>query len=188
MSSRQPRGSKDNDSRVGSSGKELISTLIADLKVKDGMKRQDARRRLVAMGKSTVPFLTELLEDAHEQTRWEAAKALGAIADPEASPVLTSALEDEEFDVRWLAAEGLIRLGRDGLPPLLRALAERPNSVWLREGAHHILTSLSKKRMKILLKPLLSALVNVDPEVHVPEAAHALLDTLKASRGSGRAR
>jgi hypothetical protein len=30
--------------------------------------------------------------------------------------------------------------------------------------------------------------VNVDPEVHVPEAAHALLDTLKASRGSGRAR
>jgi HEAT repeat protein len=188
MSYRERRGSKDNDSRAGGSGKELIDMLIADLKVKDGMTRQKARRRLVAMGKPTVPFLTKLLEDHQEQTRWEAAKALGAIADPEASPVLTSALEDEEFDVRWLAAEGLIRLGRDGLPPLFRALAERPNSVWLREGAHHILTSLSKKRMKILLKPLLSALVNVDPEVHVPEAAHALLHILKESKGSGRAK
>jgi len=186
MSSRQPRGSKDNDSRVGSSGKELISTLIADLKVKDGMKRQRARRRLVAMGKPAIPSLSELLKDHQEQTRWEAAKALGAIADPDASSALTSALEDEEFDVRWLAAEGLIRMGRDGLPSLFRALAERPNSVWLREGAHHILTTLSKKRMKTLLKPLLSALVNVDPETEVPEAAHALLSTLKASKGPGR--
>jgi len=134
------------------------------------------------MGESTVPFLTELLQDVREQTRWEAAKALGAIADPKASPALTSALEDEEFDVRWLAAEGLICLGRDGLLPLLQALAERPNSVWLREGAHHVLSSLSKKRMKTLLKPMLSALASVDPEILVPEAARALLNTLKASK------
>jgi HEAT repeat protein len=184
MSSRQPRGSKDDDSR--GSGRELINTLIADLKVKDGIRRQNARRRLVAMGKQSLPFLAKLLEDHQEQTRWEAAKALGAIADPEASSALTSALEDEEFDVRWLAAEGLIRLGRDGLPSLFRALAERPNSVWLREGAHHILTTLSKKRMKTLLKPMLSALVNVDPETHVPEVAHALLNMLQASKGPGK--
>jgi HEAT repeat protein len=186
MSYREGRGSKDDSNRTGSSAKELMNTLIAELKVKDGMTRQKARRRLVAMGRPTVPLLIKLLEDAREQTRWEAAKALGAIADPEASPALASALEDDDFDVRWLAAEGLIRLGRDGLPSLLQALAERPNSVWLREGAHHVLTSLSKKRMKILLKPMLSALVNLDPEVYVPEAAHALLNTLKTSKGPGR--
>jgi hypothetical protein len=188
MSYREGRGRKDSGDRVGSSGKELIDTLIADLKVRDGMTRQKARRRLVSMGKPTVPFLTKLLVDRQEQARWEAAKALGDIADPGASSALTSALEDEEFDVCWLAAEGLIRLGRDGLSSLFQALAERPNSVWLREGAHHILTTLSRKRMKVLLKPMLSALVSVDPETHVPEVAHVLLNSLKASKGPRRAR
>jgi HEAT repeat protein len=186
MSNHKRGGSKRRDNRGISPEKEMINTLIVGLRAKDGMVRQKARRRLVAMGKPAVPFLTKLLQDAREQTRWEAAKALGAIADPEASKALTSAMEDEDFDVRWLAAEALIRLGRDGLPSLLRALAERSNSVWLRDGAHHVLTSLSKKRMKILLKPMLSALAKVDPEIDVPVAARALLNDLKASKGSGR--
>jgi len=49
-----------------------------------------------------------------------------------------AALEDNDFGVRWAAAVALAEAGDRALPPLLRALIDRPNSVWLRQGAHHI--------------------------------------------------
>ena len=76
--------------------------------------------------------------------RWEAAKSLSDIADPAAAPALVQALEDPETGVRWLAAEGLIRMRSACLQPLLHALTERADSVWLRDGAHHVLHDLAK--------------------------------------------
>ncbi len=48
------------------------------------------------------------------------------------------ALEDSDFGVRWAAAVALTQNGDRALPPLLQALLDHPESVWLREGAHHI--------------------------------------------------
>jgi HEAT repeat protein len=155
-----------------------IGALIADLGVKDGMVRERARQSLVAIGGPAVAPLIEALADRNEQMRWEAAKALCQIADPASAPALVTILEDEVFDVRWLAAEGLIALGRGALVPLLQALMEHPDSLWLREGAHHVLHELSGGDLKEVLRPLLAALEDVEPSVEVPLAAESALDAL----------
>jgi HEAT repeat protein len=156
-----------------------IGALIADLGVKDGLVRERARQSLVAIGGPAVDPLIEALADRNKHMRWEAAKALGQIADPASAPALVSILEDEVFDVRWLAAEGLIALGREALVPLLQALMEHPDSLWLREGAHHVLRELSGGGLKEVLRPLLAALDDVEPSVEVPLAVERALDALK---------
>jgi HEAT repeat protein len=75
-----------------------------------------------------------MLNDPDHEVRWEAAKALGEIADPWSAPALEETLMDAGFDIRWLAAEGLIALGRAGLKPLLATLLKKADSVYLREG------------------------------------------------------
>jgi hypothetical protein len=171
--------SKDKLSRSTSAPTSAIRFLIADLKSKDGMVRQRARQSLVAIGKPAVISLVKLLRDRNDQVRWEAAKALGKIGDRRAAPALIAALEDEEFDVRWLSAEGLIALGGEGLAPLLKALVESPQSVWLREGAHHVLHDLAKVGLRKRVAFLLQALEGVEPETEVPSAARELLNTLR---------
>ena len=87
-----------------------VETLIATLSSRNDKAREGARHTLVAMGKAAVPSLIEALKNKNTLMKWEAAKALGEIGDPETAPVLVKALEDEELDVRWLAAEGLIKM------------------------------------------------------------------------------
>jgi HEAT repeat protein len=84
-------------------------------------------------------LLARLADHANHIRRWEAAKALSEIADPVIAPELVATLEDSSPDIRWLAAEGLIALERAALPSLLQTLMAHSESVWLREGAHHIL-------------------------------------------------
>jgi HEAT repeat protein len=112
--------------------------------------------------------------------RWEAAKALCGIADPIAASALVNALEDRDGDVRWLAAEGLAALGRDALQPLLAALLEGTKPSWLYEGAHHIChTLVTRKRLGPILRPLLAALKQSEPEVTVPPAAYTAMSRLR---------
>jgi hypothetical protein len=179
MSENLNRKNKDKVSRSTNIPRTAIKSLIADLRSKDGMLRQRSRRSLVTIGKPAVISLVQLLRDRNYQVRWEAAKALGEIGDGRAVPALIVALEDEEFDVRWLAAEGLIALGRKGIAPLLKALTERPQSVWLREGAHHVLHELAKAGLRKQVASLLKALWGVEPETEVPPAARKLLNTLR---------
>jgi hypothetical protein len=179
MSETANRKSRDKVNRGTSSPTTAIRALIADLRSKDGMLRQRSRQSLVTIGKPAVIFLVKLLRDRNDQVRWEAAKALGEIGDGRAAPALIVALEDEEFDVRWLAAEGLIALGYKGLAPLLKALTERPQSVWLRAGAHHILHDLAKAGLHKRMASLLKTLEGVEPEIEVPPAARKLLNTLR---------
>jgi len=70
-----------------------IDTLIKQLSDKDGLVREKARLTLVDIGKEATLALTKLLTDKDQQTRWEAAKALVAIADPVAIPALIKTLE-----------------------------------------------------------------------------------------------
>lgn len=159
---------------------EEIAQWLAALGSKDGMERQRARLALVEIGKPVLPYLLEALKDNHQQVRWEAAKALGSINETDAAPALVDALMDESSEVRWLAAEALIGLREQAVVPLLLALEKHFKSVWLREGAHHVLHDLG--RYHLLNKPtqqVLETLRSLEPEVTIPWAAKVALESLK---------
>jgi HEAT repeat protein len=148
-----------------------VEALIAHLSSHNDGVRVKARHSLVAMGKTALPPLIDALKNRNNLMRWEAAKALGEIGDPEAAPSLVKALEDEEFDVRWLAAEGLIKMNINGLKPLLKALEHRGDSALLLEGAHHVFHDLAKGALRKYLAPMLAALEALEPGEEVPWAA-----------------
>ena len=113
--------------------------------------------------------------------RWEAAKALSQIANPASIQALLEALSDKEFDVRWLAAEGLIRIGRKVVGPLLETLVEHSDSLWLREGIHHVLHDMNRGNLDKTLRPVLTALEGTEPSLEAPLAARGALNVLKKS-------
>jgi hypothetical protein len=156
-----------------------LASHLADLRNRDGVRREFAREAIVSLGRQAVDPLTKLLADPNHQIRWEAAKALSEIADPKSASALVSSLEDREFDIRWLSAIGLIAIGKDSLVPLLEALARRSESVWLREGAHHVFHDLSKKGFMDLAAPILTALEGTEPGIEVQGPAKAALAKLR---------
>lgn len=157
-----------------------VPELIAALENSNAVTRRKARETLVVLGRASVPSLIQLLSHRRSHVRWEAAKALGGIADPIAASALVGALKDRDGDVRWLAAEGLAALGQDALHPLLAALIERHESDWLCEGAHHVCHSLTKKKeLGHMLQPLLTALGKSESEDAASAAAYAALAKLR---------
>ena len=162
-----------------------IGILIKQLSDKDGLVREKARLTLVDIGKETTLALTKLLTDKDQQTRWEAAKALGAIADPAAIPALIKALEDNIFDIRWLGAEALVGIGPDCIKPLLEALSTGAKNLFLREEARHVFKYILRdnpkaKELNIILKPVVDALNGSAASVEVPGVARTALE--KVSR------
>jgi HEAT repeat protein len=156
-----------------------IEFAIAELANKSGFARVDARDHLVSMKEKAVPYLTEALKSNNQGVRWEAAKALAKIGDPTASQALVSALEDKMFDVRWIAAEGVISIGRKALIPLLSALTKRGESIWLREGAHHVIHDLMREDLKAVFGPVLEAIEKPEGRLEVPLAAEKALTELQ---------
>lgn len=116
-----------------------ISKLIEDLGNPDFLTRQRARLLLVHREQKSIPALVEALKSNNVHTRWEAVQALGEIRDPETAPKLVDMLMDEDTSVRWAVMESLIRMGRDSLKPILEKFIKDFDSLWLREGVHHIL-------------------------------------------------
>ncbi len=137
-----------------------IQALLHSLHSRDGLVRQSARRSLVSKGKPAVPVLIQALDSNNRDVRWEAAKALQEIGDPSAAAALVSKLDHDHFAIRWLAAEGLISFGRPGLEPLLSALLVNPDSVLLRDAAHHVFHALCNKDSSLadVLAPLVDTL------------------------------
>jgi HEAT repeat protein len=166
----------------GAKGRQAadIEVLVAALANHEPVERQQARQALVAVGSLAVAALIDLLEHPTAHVRWEAAKALGAIRDPAAAPALVARLMDKDEDVRWVAAEALIALRRKGIKPLLEALADKPDSTWLQQGAHHVFNTLLKKRALELLFPVLTALKQEEPELAIPQAVSEVLQALEA--------
>ena len=155
-----------------------IPALIVDLGDPSPTIRERARDTLVFFGKPAERPLMQALVNSTEAGRGQAAKALGEIGDLAATPALVNALEDDKFDVRWLAARALVMLGRDALPVLLRALMERPDSTWLREGAHHVLHDEGYEPWRKQLGPVMKALEGYTPANTLPEAAEKVLRAL----------
>lgn len=158
--------------------KQDTEALVAELACDDVIRCQKARRSLVALGHEAVPPLVEALSSEKKWVRWEAAKALSQIGDPAATEPLVRALNDKEFDVRWLAAEGLITVGKNAVVPLLRALIDNPQSIWLRRGAHHVFHDMDRGDWGEFLKPVMTALEDVQPSLEVPAAAKKAIDIL----------
>ncbi len=152
-----------------------IDTLVAHLRDQDGQIRRRARQALVDLGPAAVPALQAGLNSPFDHARWEAAKALCEIHAPNAAPALVERLEDDNFSVRWLAAEALMGLGFAAVPPLLKQLIRRPDSVWLRQGAHHILRGRGAGSADRPLRPVLKALEGVEPILETPTAAERAL-------------
>ena len=164
---------------------EKIRSLVEGLADLDGVERHAIRMQLEEIGQPAVPALIAALRSPSEHARWEAAKALNAIRDPRAAPALVSALEDDKSAVRWLAATALIKLGRSALAPLLRGLEGHSDSIWFRDGAHHVLHSLVSDGAADEALPVLEALENLEPCVEAPVAAYQVLEGLRETGEEG---
>lgn len=66
-----------------------------------------------------------------------------------------------------------------GLKPLLHALMEQGDSVFLREGAHHVIHDLAKGGLRKYLAPVLAALEGIEPTAEVPKTAFHALEMLQ---------
>jgi HEAT repeat protein len=176
----KPQNSAPGGNAVSNSksAKAIINSLISGLASKDGIVRVKARQQLVAYKKRSVAPLIRTLSNKNDWVRWEAAKALSQIGNPESIQALLEALTDKKFEVRWLAAEGLIRMGRKAIVPLLEALVKHSDSYWLREGIHHVLHDINRGKIRRVLWPVLVALEGPEPSLEVPLAAQVALDTL----------
>ena len=158
-----------------------IQDLVNNLGSKDGILRVKSRNKLVSVGTAAVPALKEALSDKNQWCRWEAAKALGEIASPEATDALINSLEDKSFDVRWLAAEALVAIGSAVDLPMLQVLVNKSDSIWIREGAHHIFHGLiNKNRFIQTLRPVLLALEDIYDSYNVTFAARKALDSMES--------
>lgn len=161
-----------------------VDSLIEELRGKDGLARQKARIALVKIGEPAQDALVNAFKDKSDIMHWEVAKALSQIGSSKAAETLIQALEDKEFSIRWIGAEGLIHIGQDGVLELLTALTERADSVWLREGAHHVFHDLIDKTLVSgetyeQVSLVLEALNHGDPVTETNGAAHKALEILK---------
>jgi HEAT repeat protein len=164
-----------------------IGLLIGQLESKNGLQREQARRKLVKKGAVAAPELSNALHHESKRVRWEAAKALSALAIPATAPALVECLEDEESDVRWTAAEALIDLGPHALGPLLEALKERPKSIRLRERAHQVFKAWESVYAEVV-DPVIKAIEDLEPEQILPPAVNRASRLLmrKAAEGKNR--
>jgi HEAT repeat protein len=159
-----------------------IHKLIESLGSENGMDRQKAREALVAKGKNTIDFLMEMLTHPKHIYRWEAVKTLEEIGDPLSISLFIRALEDNKSDVRWIAAKGLIKLGMPSVKPLLNALIQKTDSVFILAGAHHIFFDLYENGILpdgFPLDKLLSLLKDSTLAEVIKPFCSELLNTLK---------
>jgi HEAT repeat protein len=159
--------------------KDHIEKVILNLANHNGIVREQARKTLAQMGASAIPQLAKHTHAKNVILRWEVIKTLAEIVDPAAAPLLIAALEDDISSIRWVAAEGLVNLQSAALKPVLNELINKPGSILLREGAHHILWQIKKRQKNKLLNPMLRALESKEIAERIPVIADNILKKLE---------
>ena len=134
-----------------------VTSLIPDLISSNTIRRKEARQNLEKLGPMKLEQLAFLLSSKNKQLRWEVAKALECGSTAGSIPIFLKLLTDDESDIRWIAAEGLINIGRASLIPLLHEIIYH-ESIYINEGAHHILQELLIRKEKRRFHKLLSSL------------------------------
>lgn len=167
--------SKYIENSIANNADNNVERLILNLASEDSDIREKARYILVRKGRSAIAGLANYIHSKNNVLRWEVAKTLGEIGNPSAIPLLIEILEDNISSIRWLAAEGLVRVGAPAIRPLLKELIERPDSILLRDGAHHIFKEFIKYQHKKQLRPLLSALETTGIPEQVPVIADEIM-------------
>jgi HEAT repeat protein len=157
--------------------KSTIKALIDNLSSDNGIIRQKARYELIDIGKPVIEYLVGLQYLSNIHLRWEAIKTLSQIADPDSIPILINALENNHFDVRWLAAEGLIEIGKESIKPLLEAIVTNQDSIFMREGVHHVLKGLKAAKLFNDKHKIIEQLENPNAESTLAFTAKHILES-----------
>jgi HEAT repeat protein len=156
-----------------------VNSLIDQLDSRDPTQREHAREALIDVGREAVVPVLQRLQQGSQRSTWEAAKVLGAVADPAAASALVELLDHDNHDIRWVAAESLTALGRDGLKQVLMALLSKADSIGVQKSAHHVVAHFAKQRAFDFLHRLLPAFDAFEPAVALPNAAFHALHELK---------
>lgn len=171
-------------------GKENIQILFLEMGGENGHDRQKARETFVSMGADAVDYLAEAIVIANhnkklaafgvssDRLKAEALKALVEIANPLSAPLFLNAMNDEDSGIRWLAAEGFNALQNDGLKYLLDALIKSPDSLFLRQGAHHVLRTFIHLQKIPGMQELLKELKNPVGDERIPISAKTVLNAI----------
>ena len=164
---------------------EHLQQLIDALSSKDGMARMRAREALVLMGAAAGPALRAAAAGQDKRLRWEAVKALAALADPADLEGFTALLDDPDSDLRWLAATGLIKLGPPAARPVLQGLTNPALTRGRLEMSRRVLGDLAAgdKALSDILPPLMQVIGGNDIAVVNERAARALADFDRAAGG-----
>jgi len=153
-----------------------MEALICQVQDDEAHVREHARVQLIDIGIRAVPAVSVLAKSSRVHVRWECAKILAAIADPDSVPVLVRLLEDSDAGVRWDAAEGLIAIGQPSVTPVLRAIIHRSLAFTIIAAAHHVMHELAKQKWGEFLKPVYEALERQEPAISGPTAAAEALN------------
>ena len=157
-----------------------IADLVIKLADENGIVRKTTREKLVKLGGEVIPYIHEVTLTENQQLRWEASKILEQIGDERSIPVLISLIIDDESDIRWIAAQGLINIGDASIIPLLRQVKHHSDSIYIREGAHHVLWEVLDDSKRKKFKDLLEALGNEHKTIEtIPVEASKALNFFK---------
>jgi HEAT repeat protein len=123
-------------------------------------------------------------ENANEQTlalavdtgrptieREQAIHQLGQTPTPDVIAHLIKLLEDNDDGIRWTASSALIECGDAALKPLLQALIDQHDSVWLRRGAYRVFHDTKSFKVQQATAELVKALNGPAAESSTTDAA-----------------
>lgn len=103
--------------------------------------------------------------------REQAIHQLGNSPTPDVIDHLIKLLEDNADGVRWAASTALIECGDAALKPLLQALIDQHDSVWLRRGAYRVFHDTKSYKVQQATAELVKALNGPAAESSTTDAA-----------------
>jgi HEAT repeat protein len=103
--------------------------------------------------------------------REQAIHQLGESPTPDVIDHLIKLLEDNADGVRWAASTALIACGDAALKPLLQALLDQHDSVWLRRGAYRVFHDTKSYKVQQATGELVKALNGPAAESTTTDAA-----------------
>lgn len=159
---------------------EHLFAYISQLGNPDPGIRMEIRKKILNLGKPVIPYLIANLYNRNDLISCEAAQILSMIDGPKTPKTLVMALDDPDLKTRWDATQDLIEYDRAAVIALMRALSRSYASVWLRQGAQHVLKNL-KKRGSLTPEEerVVSAFAEMEPSLTVQSAAAKALTALE---------
>jgi HEAT repeat protein len=159
---------------------EHLFAYISQLGNPDPGIRMEIRRKILNLGKPVIPYLIANLYNRNDLIRCEAAQILSVIDGSKTPKTLVLALDNPDLKRRWDATQDLIEYDRAAVIALLRALSSSYASVWLRQGAQHVLKILKKRgSLTPEEEKVVDAFTDIEPSVSVPSAAVKALTALE---------